>query len=114
MKTPDARPEQRRFERIQLPDGKLVCHGVDTSLDGDVTVLGMGGMYIRTPKIQALGATFNIRMRNIADIVEAQCAVRGQGLDGMGVEFVSLQEKHQQNLQRIIERFKSESPSSAA
>lgn len=113
MKTPSG-PEQRRFERIQLPDGKLVCHGVDSVIDGDVTVLGMGGMYIRTPKIQAMGAQFNIRMRNIADIVEAQCTVRGQGIDGMGVEFVSLQNKHQENLKRIIERFKSESNGSAA
>ncbi|MCI0352684.1 MAG: PilZ domain-containing protein [Acidobacteriales bacterium] len=113
MKTPKG-PEQRRFERIHLPHGKLVCHGVDTTLDGDVTVLGLGGMYIRTPKIQAMGAQFSVRLRNIADVVEAQCTVRGQGLDGMGVEFVSLQDKHQANLQRIIDRLKSESTGSAA
>lgn len=102
-------PNRRRFERIDLPEGRrLICsaYGGGVALDGEVTVISPGGMFIRTDEAQQIGSRFEIKMRNIADVVEAECVVRNKHPEGCGVEFVDMRAKFRENLDRIIERLR--------
>jgi hypothetical protein len=105
--------KQRRFERLSLPEGKrLICQatGDGLALDGEVSVLGLGGMYIRAAAAQPVGSRVAIRMRNIADVVEAECVVRDSRPEGFGVEFLDLRPKFRRNLERILARLKEPPP----
>ncbi len=100
---------RRRFERVALPESRwLACQAIGEGLhlDGAVTVISSGGMFIRAGRPQPIGARFGVKMRNIADVVEADCVVRNHQADGFGVEFVEMRPKFRDNLQRIIERLR--------
>lgn len=100
---------RRRFERVILPQSRwLACQAVGegTHLDGEVSVISVGGMFIRTAQAQPIGARFGIKMRNIADVVEADCVVRNHQDGGFGVEFLEMRPKFRDNLDRIISRLR--------
>ena len=108
-----AHDNRRRFERVFIQEGRwLACQatGEGVALDGEVCVLGLGGMFIRTAKVQPIGARVGIIMRNIADIVEADCVVRNNHHEGFGIEFVALAPKARRNLERILCRLKEPQP----
>ena len=83
----------------------LRCEGVDTELSGDVVMLGLGGLLIRTPVVFPKGTVFGVRIRDGEHEVEAVCAVRSVDPSGLGVEFVELRGKNEENLKRILQRF---------
>ncbi|MBI3404616.1 MAG: PilZ domain-containing protein [Acidobacteria bacterium] len=103
-------PNRRRFERVSLAENRrLACSalGEGLHLDGEVTVISTGGMFIHTAAVQPIGARFDIKMRNIADVVEADCVVRNNEREGFGVEFIDMRPKFRENLERIIERLRT-------
>jgi hypothetical protein len=104
-------PNRRRFERIDLPEGRrLICaaFGEGLHVDGEVTVIGSGGMFLRTAKVPDVGARLGIKMRSIADVVEADCVVRNNHHEGFGVEFVDMRPKFRENLDKILERLREQ------
>lgn len=104
-------PDRRRFERVNLSAKfPLACQarGEGLLLDGEVTVISTGGMFIRTAKVQPIGSRFEVKMRNIADVVEAECVVRNNHPEGFGVEFLEMKPTYRGNLERIIERLREE------
>jgi len=106
--TPAPPDNRRRFERVVLPQTRwLACQAVGEGvhLDGEVSVISSGGMFIRA-SVAPIGARFGVKMRNIADVVEADCIVRNHQGDGFGVEFTEMRPKFRENLERIIERLR--------
>lgn len=104
-----AAANRRRFQRVELPQNRwLACQAMGEGLhmDAEVTVISSGGMFIRAPKVQPIGSRIGIKMRNITDVVEADCVVRNQQGDGFGVEFIEMRPTFQSNLERIIERLR--------
>lgn len=104
---------RRRFSRVELPQNRwLACQAMGEGLhfDGEVSVISPGGLFIRTGKVQPVGARLGIKMRNIMDVVEADCVVRNHQGDGFGVEFVEMKPTFQNNLERIIERLSEPNP----
>jgi hypothetical protein len=98
--------ESRRYKRVRVPEGAgISCQGVDTDLQGSVLVMGLGGLFIRTPVVFPKGTVFNVRIRDRDCEVEAMCAVRDLAPDGIGVEFVQLRGRHEENLKAIMKRF---------
>jgi len=101
---------RRRFDRVELPQTRwLACQamGEGIHVDGAVSVISSGGMFIRGAKAQPIGTRFEIKMRNIADVVEAHCVVRNHQGDGFGVEFIEMRPKFRDNLERIIDRLRA-------
>ena len=97
--------EFRRYPRVQIPQEKSIqCEGVDTELHGEVAVLGLGGLLIRTPIVYPRGTVFGVRIRDGECEVEAICAVRSVDPGGLGVEFVQLRGENEENLKSILQR----------
>lgn len=97
--------DSRRYKRVRVPEGGLLrCEGVDTDLQGDVSILGLGGLFIRTPIVFPKGTVFSVRVRDGEREFEALCAVRHLQPDGIGVEFVELRGKNEENLKSILQR----------
>lgn len=108
-----AGPNRRRFQRVELPQNRwLACQAMGEGLhfDGEVSVISPGGLFIRSGKVQPIGARLGVKMRNIMDVVEADCVVRNHQDDGFGVEFLEMRPTFQTNLERIIERLSDPGP----
>ncbi len=102
-----ARQHYRYYERVLVPEHYPVqCEGVGITLDGKVSVLSLGGMYIRTRESHPEGSAFGVRMRANGDVVETVCVVRRREPGGLGVEFIRLRGRHEDGLRRIIARLK--------
>ena len=100
------RRDSRRYERVCVPlDADVSCQGLDTDLQGSVLVMGLGGLFIRTPVVFPKGTVLHLRIRDRDCEVEARCAVRNLSPEGIGVEFVHLHGGHEENLKAILKRF---------
>jgi hypothetical protein len=99
------RRESRRYRRVCVPvDADVSCQGLDTDLQGSVLVMGLGGLFIRTPVVFPKGTVFHVCIRDRDCEVEALCAVRNLAPEGLGVEFVQLRGRHEENLKAILKR----------
>ncbi len=102
-----ARNEYRHYQRVLVPEGApLECRGLGIALTGQVAVVGLGGMYIRTRESHPVGTAFGVRIRLDGDVVETVCVVRSREPGGLGVEFVRLRGKYEESLKRILGRLK--------
>jgi hypothetical protein len=97
--------ESRHYRRIRVPEKHSVaCEGIDRPLAGEVTVMGLGGLFIRSRDTYPVGTVFSVRFKDDGEIVEATCAVRDQEAQGIGVEFVQLRGQNEENLKKIVQR----------
>jgi len=97
--------ETRHYARIHVPEKHPVaCDGIDRPFAGEITVMGLGGLFIHTRDTFPVGTVFSVRFRDGQETVEAMCTVRDHEAQGMGVEFVELRGKNEENLKKIVER----------
>jgi hypothetical protein len=81
--------ENRRYARKILDQQLwLECEGVGCELHGQISVVGMGGVFIRTLQIFPVGHALGLRIRKGKEWLEAVCVVRSNEGAGMGVEFM--------------------------
>jgi len=100
--------DYRRYERVVIPEDKLLaCEGLERALDGLVSIVGLGGMFIRTRESYPVGTVVGVRIRGDGEVVETECVVRDVEPGGLGVEFVRLRGQHEETLKKIVDRFKS-------
>jgi c-di-GMP-binding flagellar brake protein YcgR len=99
--------ELRRHQRILVPDGHPIrCQGAEPKVEGIVTVIGLGGMFIRTRNSQPYGAVLNLRIQNKFSLFDAQCTVRNVAENGLGVEFTSLSPTDEQKLKGLLQQLR--------
>ncbi|HWQ03655.1 MAG TPA: PilZ domain-containing protein [Candidatus Nitrosotenuis sp.] len=97
--------ENRIYERVQLSIGSaLPCEGIGFAFSGKVTVLGLGGVQVRSEKTFTLGTVLPLRIRSGADSLDIECIVRDFTPDGFGAEFVKLTPAQEKTLKEIIDR----------
>ncbi len=97
-------PDNRLYDRIYLQDEKFIpCEGLGFAFDGQISVLGLGGMYVRTGKSYPIGTVLPLRIAVGKEAIEADCIVRDVETDGIGVEFVKLRGSNEDTLKRIID-----------
>ncbi len=97
--------DRRRRERVVIPEEKLLpCEGVNRPLNGKVSVLGIGGMYVRTSDTYPPGTELELRIRANGETLETPCVVRDVTPGGLGVEFTWLRGALEAKLQKIISR----------
>jgi len=97
----------RRYGRVVVPENNLMpCEGTSKPLRGEITIIGLGGMFIRTRASFPAGTVLGTRFRMEELVVETDCAVRYAAPTGLGVEFVRLRGTSSENLQKILAKLK--------
>ena len=100
--------DRRRYDRIVIPEDKLLsCEGVSRPLSGKVSVLGTGGMYIRTSDTYPAGTELEVRIRGDAETLEIPCVVRDVTPGGLGVEFTWMRGPLEEKLRKLMARIKT-------
>jgi len=75
-------------------------------LEGLVTVIGLGGLFIRTAKTQPLGTVLRLKLDGPAITFEAEFTVRNVSENGMGVEITKISPENEQRLKALLFRLK--------
>ena len=95
--------DQRRYKRKILDEAKwLECEGVGCELQGHLSVIGLGGGFIRTRNLFPVGSALGLRIRKGKEWLEAVCVVRSKEDDGMGIEFMPPRIRLAPHLEEVI------------
>lgn len=103
------KPDLRRQQRVLVPTGHAMrIHGNDGSpqFEGTVTVIGLGGMFIRTKKTQPPGTVLKLTLDDAVATFESECTVRHVTDNGMGVEITKISHQDEQRLRFLLIRLK--------
>ena len=99
--------DNRLYDRLYLTESQyLNCEGVGFALEGRVTVIGLGGLYMLTDKSYPMGTVLALRILGGAEVVEADGIVRDVEPEGFGVEWVKLRGNNEDALKRILDRLR--------
>ena len=101
-----SRRYKRYYERFRLPEqNEIPCEGVNVSLQGYVSVIGLGGLFVRTNEGYEFGKRMTLRIHCEDGTVEAKAVVRYAAPGGLGFEFVELRGEYEENLRKALQRF---------
>lgn len=78
----------------------------DRQFEGVVTVIGLGGMFIRTENIGPVGAVFPLRLEDPVAPFEFECTVRHVAENGLGVEITKVSSQDEQRLRFLVGQLK--------
>lgn len=95
--------DMRRHERLLIPDGRNIqveCPG--PSMKGLVTVIGLGGMFIRTKDSQPYGTVLPVKLEDPLVTFQAECTVRNVAENGLGVEITGITAENEQKLKTLL------------
>lgn len=81
-------------------------NGVGPRLEGTVTVIGAGGMFIRTRDAQPYGETLKLIVEDSLARFDAECTVRHVEENGLGVEITKITPENEQRLRVLLLRLK--------
>jgi PilZ domain len=101
----------RRHQRILVPSGHTMRiasnGGGGPKPDGVVTVIGLGGMFIRTTKTQPFGTVLKLRLDDPVTTFEAEFTVRSVAENGLGVEITKISPENELRLRALLLRLKA-------
>jgi hypothetical protein len=104
------KPDLRHHQRILVPTGhtmRISSNGRGPKLEGLVTVIGFGGMFIRTNKSQPFGTVLKLKLVDPVATFEAEFTVRSVADNGIGVEITKISPENQQRLKTLLLRLKA-------
>lgn len=98
--------KSRRYPRVGLPKGMLVAwQGAGVRVVSRAGTLGLGGLFIKTPKPLPVGEMVKLFFEVPGGEVRARAVVRdSQPGKGMGVEFTSMGYEDRARLDRLLKR----------
>lgn len=97
--------DRRRYQRILVPPGHAILARAFKNgrrFDGLVTVIGLGGMFIRTRENLSPGTILQVSLTDPIVSFDSECAVRDSSETGMGLEILSIEPSAQQKLQFLL------------
>jgi len=95
--------DRRKHIRILLPEHQfLCCKGIDPKFEGQVSIIGTGGLFIRTNHPLAMGQSLYLRIEDPSLNLEIDCKVRDASQNGAGVEFINVDPPRQRTLQGFL------------
>jgi PilZ domain len=105
------KPDMRRHQRILVPNGRMIRVASGNSderpnLEGLVTVIGLGGIFIRTPDLRPAGTVLHLRISDALVTLEAECTVRSVASNGLGVEFTRITHENELKLKSLLSAMK--------
>jgi hypothetical protein len=104
------KPDLRRHQRILVPSGHamtIASNGRGPKLKGLVTVIGLGGMFIRTNRSQPFGTVLKLKLVDPVATFEAEFTVRSVADNGIGVEITKISPENEQRLKAVLLRLKA-------
>jgi PilZ domain-containing protein len=99
----------RKHERILVPGAaqiQAISNGNGPRLEGVVTVIGLGGMFIRTKTSCPAGSVLNIVLTSPLLSFESECTVRHADTHGIGVE-LTLTPENEQKLKALLTQLRA-------
>jgi c-di-GMP-binding flagellar brake protein YcgR len=95
--------DRRKHRRILLPEHQfLSCKGLDPKFEGQVSVIGAGGLYVRTRHQLTMGQNVRLKVEHPNLILEVEAKVRDVTETGAGLEFNELDPPRQRTLQDFL------------
>jgi hypothetical protein len=95
--------DQRKHQRILVPEGRqIVAQSKRPALKGMVTVIGLGGLFIRTRASHPRGTVLRVKLSDSLVVLEIECTVRNITEQGLGVEITLITPANQQRLKSIL------------
>ncbi len=81
-------------------------NGAGPRLEGTVTVIGLGGMFIRTSDAQPYGEVLTLVVEDHSARFDAECTVRHVAENGLGVEITKITPQNEQRLRALLLRLR--------
>jgi hypothetical protein len=106
---PTVKPDLRRHQRILVPPGHTMLvhgNGGGPPFEGTVTVIGLGGMFIRTAKTRPPGAVIKLMLEDPVAGFDSECTVRHVTDNGVGVEITKISPENEQRLRFLLIQLK--------
>lgn len=100
----------RKHQRILVPGNHSIHvsnNGNGPAIEGTVTVIGLGGLFIRTRDSQPYGTVLYLVLKGSYLVFEAECTVRNVAPNGLGVEITSITPPNEQKLKELLLQLKS-------
>lgn len=101
--------ERRRYQRILVPMGHAILARAFRNgrhFEGVVSVIGLGGMFIRTRETPVLGTILQVSLTDPITSFDSECAVRTCTPTGIGLEIVTLEPAARQKLEFLLRQLK--------
>jgi hypothetical protein len=98
----------RRHERISVP-AAIEIHAAAPGLTGVATVIGAGGMFLRTKDVRSPGTVVAFKLTCGKLSMEVGCTVRYITEHGMGIEFTVITPANDQRLLSLLDQIRATS-----
>ncbi len=103
-------PDPRRHERVLVPQAcqiQMTTNGKGPRLEGSVSVIGLGGMFVRMKDPPPPGSVLHVTITCSIVTLESDCTVIHVTSHGMGVELASLTPENEQKLEALLLELKT-------
>jgi hypothetical protein len=100
----------RHHQRILVPASRKIraeSQGGSRRLEGIVSVIGLGGIFVRTRSSEPTGAVLRLKLTDPLVSFESDCTVRSVAQNGMGFEFTAMAPSDEQKLKFLLRQMKS-------
>lgn len=97
--------DMRRHQRILVPGAveiRVASKGDEPRVDGVATVIGLGGMFVRTKTPQPPGSILQLTLVCPLVSIESECTVRHITEGGMGIEFTGMTPENEEKLKSLL------------
>jgi hypothetical protein len=104
------KPDMRRHERLLVPEGveiRVLSQQREPSVDGVASVVGLGGMFMRTKDTQPSGTILALSLECSTISLEFACTVRYANDSGMGIEFTGLTSENEEKLKGLLRQLRN-------
>jgi c-di-GMP-binding flagellar brake protein YcgR len=92
----------RRFRVSEQLEIRVSSNGDEAHVEGVATVIGLGGMFVRTNAPLPPGSMLTLAMTCPAVSFEANCSIRHVNEAGMGVEYTALTPENEAKLKDFV------------
>jgi Tfp pilus assembly protein PilZ len=102
----DSLSKNRRYPRVAMPKGMMVAWQAKSErVVSAVTTIGLGGLFVSTPRPPAVGETVRLILCVPNGDVRAVAVVRdSQAGRGMGLQFIAMRHDDRARLQQLLRR----------
>jgi hypothetical protein len=103
-------PDLRQHERLLVPPGlevRATTNDEAAALEGVATVIGLGGMFLRTRAVPEPGTVMTLTLKCPIVSFQSECAVRHVTPTGLGIEFTKLTPENEASLRKLLVELKN-------
>jgi hypothetical protein len=103
------RKDMRRHQRVLVPGAveiRVAGNGEGPQFEGVATVVGLGGMFVRTKTPPPPGSIVKLTVVCASICIESECSVRHVTDNGMGIEFTGITLENEEKLKNLLHQLR--------